>query len=88
MEKKCEAKFKSFAGCIFASLFFKSKGSTCEISKFFISLRKLFSFLKWIYLFEIFKFHDAIKCPSLRHGAILLNNLGSKNLVIKFGRFM
>ena len=47
MEKKCEAKFKGCAGCIFASLFLKSKGSTCEISKkFFISLRKLFSFLK------------------------------------------
>ena len=39
---------------------------------------------------EIFKFHDAIKCPSIKQKLnYTLNNLGSKHsLLMKFGQFI
>ena len=39
--------------------------------------------------FQIFKFHDVIKCLSIKKKYILLNKLGSKHsLLMKFGQFM
>ena len=42
-----------------------------------------------ILTFQIFKFHDVIKCLSMKHEHILLNKLGSKHsLVMKFDKFL
>ena len=60
----------------------------------FLKLRKMFnSFFRsgenQSLEFYIFRFHDVIKCLSIKQEIILLNNLGSKqSLLMKFGQIM
>ena len=73
----------------FASFILSFKESTCKRRKNVFLFYFESSFLSWDYqilLFQIFKCHDVIKYPSMKHETHLLNNLGSKHsLVVKFG---
>ena len=84
-----------FKGCvcyIFANLFCMSKGEYLKIKGkcFFFYYQS--SFRSWdnqILTFQVFRCHEVIKCSSIKHKSILLNNLRSKHiLVMKFGQFM
>ena len=85
-------RFKGCARYIFASLFFKSKRK--HLSKqekcFLFHFKSSFhSGENQILEFQMFRFHDIIKCRSIKHKYILLNNLGGKHsLSMKFGQFM
>ena len=64
--------------------------STCQTRKnVFYFNNSFLSRENQILEFKIFRFHDVIKCLSIKQKNILLNNLGSKhNLLMKFGQFM
>ena len=67
----CTANFGKLKGCvryIFASLFFKSNESTCQPGKIFLFYFKssFRSGENQIFVFQIFKFYDAIKCLSIK----------------------
>ena len=69
------------------------KESTCETRKnaFYFTTKALLvlEIINQLLTFQIFKYHDVIKCPRINTKHILVNNLGSKcSLVIKFGQFM
>ena len=72
-------------------LFFHYLIFTCEARKSF-SFHFKSSFRFWdnqILTFQIFKYHDAIKCPNMKHKTHIINNLRSKHsLGMKFGQFM
>ena len=84
----CNLLLKDCVHYIFASLFFKSKREHLwNLRKKSISLQKLFSFSRKST--KILKFHDVIKCLSIKKIYIILNNLGSKHsLLMKFGQFI
>ena len=82
-----------FKGCvryIFASLFYMSKREHLWNKEKYVLFHFESSARSWdnqLLTFWIFKYHDVIKCPSMKH--ILLSNLGSKrSLVMKFGQFV
>ena len=82
-------------GCvryIFASLFLSLNESTFQNKKksFLFHFKSSFrSQENQILEFYIFKFHDVIKCLSVKQEIHALNNLGSKySLLMKFGQFM
>ena len=62
--------FKVVSAVFLLFYFVSLKDSTCETRKnvFFISLQKLFSFLRYqILTFQIFRCHDVIKCLWMKH---------------------
>ena len=90
--KHCFIFFKGCVRYIFASLFFKSKRKQLSNQKkcFLFHLKSSFhSRENQILEFQIFRFHNVIKCLSMKQEYILLNNLGSNHsLLMRFGQFM
>ena len=89
----CESVFLKVVSATFLLVCFLSLNeNTCQTRKknFLFHLKSLFrSQENQILEFYVLKFHDVIKCLSIKQEIHFTNNLGSKHsLLMKFGQFM